>query len=334
MRRLTPILATVLLAACTLPAAAAGSAGRASKRQGATVARRAGTPSGSRSHAHRRPESARRRHHSRHRHHRGHVRRHLHKHRSGTPNHAAQAHKGSLAKRSSSREAKAHGQGGAGRIALRQRRRDGGVALRRSGREASSGRPGGHPRHSSARHQGHSSSRHRVSGSSERQAKRASDACQNTQLMPTSSDLGAIRAATLCLVNHERLLHGLRPLKPNGHLQLSAQSHTDSMVEESYFGHYGPAGQTPADRMKASGYIYSSSIGYSIGENIAWGTLRLSTPKAIVEAWMASPGHRENILSPTYRDTGIGVLPALPGADGKGQQGATYTQDFGVIVKG
>lgn len=165
-------------------------------------------------------------------------------------------------------------------------------------------------------------------------AHRASLGCANAELMPTSSDLGEISAATLCLVNRERILHGLTPLKRNGHLKRSAKSHTDSMIEDGYFGHYGPGGQTPADRMKASGYICSSSIGYSIGENIAWGTLGESTPKAIVQAWMASPGHRENILSATYKETGIGVLAALPGSAGDGEAGATYTQDFGVIVKG
>lgn len=168
----------------------------------------------------------------------------------------------------------------------------------------------------------------------QRRARRASTACENTELTPTSSDLAEIRSATLCLVNRERVQHGLKPLRRNGHLQRSAEGNTASMIEDGYFGHYGPGGESPADRMKASGYIYSSKIGYTIGENIAWGTLGLATPKAIVEAWMASPEHRANILSTSYTETGVGVLPALPGAVGNGEPGATYTQDFGVIVKG
>jgi uncharacterized protein YkwD len=44
--------------------------------------------------------------------------------------------------------------------------------------------------------------------------------------------------------------------------------------------------------------------------------------------WMASPEHRANILSPAYRDTGIGVVAAMPQSVGQGP-GATYTQDFG-----
>ena len=46
-----------------------------------------------------------------------------------------------------------------------------------------------------------------------------------------------------------------------------------------------------------------------IGENLAWGTLQLSTPQAIVAAWIASPGHLANILEAQYRETGIGVSP-------------------------
>ena len=86
--------------------------------------------------------------------------------------------------------------------------------------------------------------------------------------------------------------------------------------------------------MRAAGYIYSRQIGYEVGENIAWGTLWLATPRAIVAAWMASPGHRANILDRRYRDTGIGVSPHPPTSLAHGQPGAIYTQDFGVIIHG
>ena len=85
--------------------------------------------------------------------------------------------------------------------------------------------------------------------------------------------------------------------------------------------------------MRAVGYI-SSRIGYEVGENIAWGTLSLASPHAIVAAWMASPGHRANILDPSYRQTGIGVSPHPPVSLADGQPGGIYTQDFGVIITG
>ena len=60
--------------------------------------------------------------------------------------------------------------------------------------------------------------------------------------------------------------------------------------------------------------------------------MRWRTPRAIVAAWMASPGHRANILDARFRDTGIGVSPHPPASLADGQAGAIYTQDFGVII--
>jgi uncharacterized protein YkwD len=156
--------------------------------------------------------------------------------------------------------------------------------------------------------------------------------CQDAELRPSEENLDRIRGATLCLVNRERSAHGERALQPNGALRQSAQGHTDSMVAGNYFEHDGPGGQTLLQRIREAGYIYSARVGYAIGENIAWGGAQLGTPKAIVAAWMASPGHRANILDPRYRDTAIGVSPRLPSSVAHGQRGGIYTQDFGVII--
>lgn len=159
-----------------------------------------------------------------------------------------------------------------------------------------------------------------------------SSACQDGDLKPTAENLDRIRAATLCLVNRERTTRGENALRTDAHLAQAAQAHTDSMSGGDYFDHAGPGGQSPLDRMRAAGYIYSSRIGYEIGENLAWGTGNLSTPRAIVAAWMASPGHRANILDPRYRDTAIGVSAQPPRSLAHGQPGGIYTQDFGRIV--
>jgi len=158
--------------------------------------------------------------------------------------------------------------------------------------------------------------------------------CVDTSLMPRQENLALVRAATLCLVNRERAAHHQSPLRANARLEHAAQQHTESMDFDDYFEHVGPSGQTPLARMRAVGYIYSSRIGYEVGENIAWGTLWDATPRSIVAAWMASPGHRANILDPRYRDTAIGVSAHPPAALAHGQPGAIYTQDFGVIVSG
>jgi uncharacterized protein YkwD len=150
--------------------------------------------------------------------------------------------------------------------------------------------------------------------------------------MPTAANLEAIRTATLCLINRERTSRGERPLRPNARLRRAAQTHSRSMAFDDYFEHVGPRGQTPLARMRAVGYISSKQRGFEVGENIAWGTLWLATPRAIVTAWMASPGHRANILDARYRETGIGVSPHPLSSHAHGQPGAIYTQDFGVVV--
>lgn len=191
-----------------------------------------------------------------------------------------------------------------------------------------------HRRHHHRRHHGHAARRHSHTSASQRRAARAALQCDGTDLTPSSENLAVVRSATICLVNRERAAHGERPLIVNGRLNRAAQGHTEEMIAQDYFSHYSPTGDTPGSRIRAAGYIYSSGLGYEIGENIAWGTRYLSTPRAIVEAWMASPGHRDNILDARYRETGMGVVAAVPTSDGHGQPGATYTQDFGVLIKG
>jgi uncharacterized protein YkwD len=53
----------------------------------------------------------------------------------------------------------------------------------------------------------------------------------------------------------------------------------------------------------------------------------------VVDAWVASPGHLANILESQYSDTGIGVVAEAPAAPADGAPGATYTEDFGVILR-
>jgi uncharacterized protein YkwD len=158
--------------------------------------------------------------------------------------------------------------------------------------------------------------------------------CPDADLAPSAWNVERVRAATLCLINRERSAHGESPLQDNSRLQQAAQSHTESMAFGDYFEHVGPRGDTPGDRMRSSGYIYSSQVGYEIAENLAWGTGTEGTPRAIVTAWMGSPGHRENILDARFRDTAVGVSPHVPGSLAHGQAGGIYTEDFGVIITG
>ncbi len=163
-------------------------------------------------------------------------------------------------------------------------------------------------------------------------AKVLATPCQNTQLTPEPGNLPAVRAAVLCLINTERAQNGEEPLVPDSRLEAAAESHGKEMLALDYFAHVSPSGQTPVERVRTTGYIPNSEVGYVIGENLAWGTLTLSTPQAIVNAWIASPEHLANILESKYRDTGIDVQPQVPESLAEGVAGALYTQEFGVIV--
>ena len=151
--------------------------------------------------------------------------------------------------------------------------------------------------------------------------------------MPSPADVALVRAAVLCLINRARAVQLEMPLTINPDLQRAAELHSAEMVGEDYFEHVSPAGSTPVTRVTSTGYIPNPLVGYVIGENLAWGTLSLAIPEAIVAAWMASPAHRANILEAEYRETGIGVAAQAPTALAEGAPGATYTQEFGVIIR-
>jgi uncharacterized protein YkwD len=156
--------------------------------------------------------------------------------------------------------------------------------------------------------------------------------CPNTELTPEQGNLPTVRAAVLCLINHERAEHQELPLLTNADLEAAAESHARELIAADYFAHVAPNGETPVDRIRETGYIESTSNGYVLGENLAWGTYSLSTPASIVAAWIASPGHLANILETQYTETGIAIAPAVPESLADGAPGATYAQEFGVII--
>ena len=156
--------------------------------------------------------------------------------------------------------------------------------------------------------------------------------CTDTEVTPEPANLPVVREAVLCLINQERATHGEQPLRTNSKLEAAAESHATECVELDYFAHVSPSGETPVERIQATGYIPSPFDGYVLGENLAWGTYELGTPQAIVAAWIASPPHLANILEARYTETGIGVTPAVPPSRGEGAPGATYAQEFGDII--
>lgn len=104
------------------------------------------------------------------------------------------------------------------------------------------------------------------------------------------------------------------PVKAEARLNRVALAHSSDMAEQSYFSHTSLSGKTPFDRMRSAKYFYKAA-----GENIGAG---FSTPKAVVDAWLASPGHCRILMSRSYTQLGVGYAAG-------GYYGTYWTQDFG-----
>lgn len=125
----------------------------------------------------------------------------------------------------------------------------------------------------------------------------------------------------LTLTNDYRRQYGLPPLRLNPVLSAIAQAHSQDMASNDFFDHRGSNGSTVFDRFLQGGYAYRSG-----GENIAAG---FSTPKSVVNAWIKSPGHRANLLTPFFQEMGVGFVH-LPSDPGTIKLRYYWTQDFGV----
>jgi uncharacterized protein YkwD len=157
---------------------------------------------------------------------------------------------------------------------------------------------------------------------------KATVACSNTTITPDAANLEVVRVTLLCLHNQIRANAGLPLLKDNAKLRKAATSHSNDMVAEGYFDHTSLDGDTFVDRILDAGYAKRNG-GWTIGENLAWGTGELSTPQAIMNAWMNSAGHKANIVKKAYKEVGISVRLGVPTDAGVG---ATVTADFGAKV--
>ena len=156
-------------------------------------------------------------------------------------------------------------------------------------------------------------------------APSASAVCASASATPSEVGKRTIVRATLCTLNAERARHGLPRLKLNKKLSSAARRHARDMVRRDYFAHDSLGGGTFVDRIRRSGYMKGASS-WSVGENLAWGSNERSAPRAITSMWMNSAGHRANILSPAFREVGIGFAMGAPGASGPA---ATYATKFG-----
>jgi hypothetical protein len=100
--------------------------------------------------------------------------------------------------------------------------------------------------------------------------------------------------------NAKRQEAGLGPLTLNSTLSVAAANKAADMFAKNYWAHNSPTGATPWDFISGAGYHYTVA-----GENLA---KNFSTGGGVVDAWMASPSHRANLLKSGYRDVGFAVV--------------------------
>jgi uncharacterized protein YkwD len=134
---------------------------------------------------------------------------------------------------------------------------------------------------------------------------------------PAASRHRASLDPILDAMNRERATRGLEPLRLNERLSLAARDRIDDMFAKRYFAHVSPDGIEPFVWAKRHGYRYRI-----IGENLAVGY----RGTAVVDGWMRSPGHRDNILQRSFDEVGIAIADGSPR---HGYRGPTVVAMYG-----
>jgi len=124
-----------------------------------------------------------------------------------------------------------------------------------------------------------------------------------------------VPAQVIALTNTQRANYDVGQLTENTLLDRAAQAKAQDMASKNYFSHTSPDGTTPWEFITQAGYQYQYA-----GENLA---VRFVNSQDVVNAWMASPTHRANIVKPVYTQIGVGT--ALGTYDG---EPATYVVQY------
>jgi len=122
----------------------------------------------------------------------------------------------------------------------------------------------------------------------------------------------------LSLINNERANSGAASLASSGSLFSLARAHSEDMAMNDYFDHDSLSGATPFDRMQSAGISFTAAA-----ENIYAGNGSKDSPSAAFAGWMASEGHRANMLNSAYTMAGVGYW-----CDGSSTYGGYYTLDL------
>ena len=138
-----------------------------------------------------------------------------------------------------------------------------------------------------------------------------------------------LATATVCLLNEQRAAAGLPALRTSTPLTTTAERYAAYMVSDEHFAHKDEDGHNVVYRVISADPSLADRWEV-IGENLGWGTYSMASPREMVNGWMNSPTHRDNILYPRYDEVGVGVAP---GAPEPGKDGAlTYATVFGKLA--
>lgn len=142
---------------------------------------------------------------------------------------------------------------------------------------------------------------------------RAADKCRHADQKPAQLKPGQAEAAVKYLVNKRRVSRGRSALKEKGSVSKAAARHSGHMISTGCFDHDCPGEPDLSGRVHSVGYL-PCNCSWQLAENIAWGDGRHGSAKRIVKSWIASPGHRRNILTARFTDIGAGFLHGRPGS--------------------
>ena len=147
------------------------------------------------------------------------------------------------------------------------------------------------------------------------------------QYMQDEEMTAKARVKIVELTNAERAKEKLPPLKIDALLQAAAQKHAKDLWNNNYFDHHSQDGRSYVDRIRLEGYFDATPPcgcdltcfcrpRFAVGENLAKGQI---SPEQAVKEWMASPGHRSNLLQVSFDEIGVGIF------------GTVWVQNFGKI---
>jgi len=131
----------------------------------------------------------------------------------------------------------------------------------------------------------------------------------------STCNLADFRASVLARINQVRAsgancgadgaFAAAAPLTWNDKLTAAAEGHSQDMAAKNYFSHTSADGRTLAERVTATGYAWST-----LGENIAAGYPGVN---AVMDAWIASPGHCANLMNAGFAEVGVVCVPGVAG---------------------